>query len=111
MSNDKSLTGSVRMFLRECSCENAGAAGYAEAFTTVLSGKQTSEPVRDLSLLIRILFLSMKQQHTDPHSHRLMDQINPKTPRSQFGKHRNPDRKHILELLAFLQDRKKEITG
>ena len=29
------------MLFRECRCKNAGAAGYAEAFTPVLSGKQT----------------------------------------------------------------------
>ena len=43
ISHDKYLTVSVRMLFRECSCKNAGVAGYAEAFTTVLSGKQTSE--------------------------------------------------------------------
>ena len=73
--------------------------------------KYLTGSVRDLSLFILIVLFSMKQQHTDSHSHRLMDQVNPKTPRSQFGKHRNPDRKHILELLTFLQDRKKEIPG
>ena len=31
------------MLFRECSCKNAGVAGYAEAFTAVLSGKQASE--------------------------------------------------------------------
>ena len=43
ISHDKYLNVSVRMLFRECSCKNAGVAGYAEAFTTVLSGKQTSE--------------------------------------------------------------------
>ena len=39
----KYRTGSLRMLFREYSCKNAGVAGYAEAFTTVLSGKQASE--------------------------------------------------------------------
>jgi len=39
----KNLTVSMRMLFRECRCKNAGVAGYAEAFTPVLSGKQTSE--------------------------------------------------------------------
>ena len=43
MIHPKYRTVSVRMLFRECSCKNAGVAGYAEAFTTVLSGKQTSE--------------------------------------------------------------------
>ena len=43
ISQDKYLVVSVRMLFRERSCKNAGAAGYAEAFTTVLSGKQTGE--------------------------------------------------------------------
>ena len=36
-------TVSLRMFFRECNRKNAGVAGYAEAFTIVLSGKQASE--------------------------------------------------------------------
>ena len=43
MIHPKYRTVSLRMLFRECSCKNAGVAGYAEAFTTVLSGKQTSE--------------------------------------------------------------------
>ena len=43
ISHDKYLTVPVRMLFRACSCKNAGVAGYAEAFTTVRSGKQTSE--------------------------------------------------------------------
>ena len=39
----KYLSVSLRMLFRECMCKNAGVAGYAEAFTHVLSGKQTSE--------------------------------------------------------------------
>ena len=36
-------TVSVRMLFRECNCKNVGVAGYAEAFTIVLSEKHTSE--------------------------------------------------------------------
>ena len=36
-------TVSVRMLFRECNCKNVGVAGYAEAFTIVLSEKQTGE--------------------------------------------------------------------
>ena len=48
----KYRTGSLRMLFREYSCKNAGVAGYAEAFTTVLSGKQASETGGYLSWII-----------------------------------------------------------
>ena len=43
ITHDKYLVVSVRMLFRERSCKNAGVAGYAEAFTTVLSRKQAIE--------------------------------------------------------------------
>ena len=52
ISHDKYLIVSVRMLFREYSCKNAGVAGYAEAFTTVRSEKQTSETYGYLSRLI-----------------------------------------------------------
>ncbi len=39
---------SLRMIFRECKCKNVGIAGYAEAFSFVLSGNQTSEDVNYL---------------------------------------------------------------
>lgn len=39
----KYLTVSMRMLFRERGCKNAGVEGYAEAFTTMLSGRQTSK--------------------------------------------------------------------
>ena len=52
ISQEKYLVVSVRMLFRECSCKNAGVAGYAEAFTTVLSGMQTGEKKGYLSWVI-----------------------------------------------------------
>ena len=57
ISHDKYLIVSVRMLFREYSCKNAGVAGYAEAFTTVLSGKQTSETYGYLSRLILVFYI------------------------------------------------------
>ena len=54
ISHDKYLIVSVRMLFREYSCKNAGVAGYAEAFTTVLSGKQASETGGYLAWIILV---------------------------------------------------------
>ena len=43
------------MLARECAPENAGVAGYAEAFRCVLSGKQASIQSRYLRTAILVL--------------------------------------------------------
>ncbi len=42
------MIDSLRMIFRECKCKHVGIAGYAEAFSFVLSRNQTSEGINYL---------------------------------------------------------------
>ncbi len=61
---------SLRMIFRECKCKNVGVAGYAEAFSFVLSGNQTSEDVNYLFLdvLVHNIIFSSYIQEKNPIS-------------------------------------------
>ena len=63
------LTVAVSMLVWECMCKNAGAAGYAEAFTHVLSEKQASETYGWLSWVIHMWILSLFLPIQDQRDH------------------------------------------